>query len=56
MAAAPSALRLLALLGALCARGGAFNLDVDKPSVFSGPDRSYFGFSVDFFKSTDNKK
>ncbi|XP_028991957.1 integrin alpha-V [Betta splendens] len=55
MAAAPSALRLL-LLGALCARCGAFNLDVDKPSVFSGPDGSYFGFSVDFFKSLDNTK
>uniref|UniRef100_A0A8C6SCI3 Integrin, alpha V n=1 Tax=Neogobius melanostomus TaxID=47308 RepID=A0A8C6SCI3_9GOBI len=30
---------------------GSFNLDVDKPSVFSGPQGSYFGFSVDFFKS-----
>uniref|UniRef100_A0A672Y8A4 Integrin, alpha V n=1 Tax=Sphaeramia orbicularis TaxID=375764 RepID=A0A672Y8A4_9TELE len=30
---------------------GSFNLDVDKPSVFSGPDGSYFGFSVDFFQS-----
>uniref|UniRef100_A0A667XI01 Integrin, alpha V n=1 Tax=Myripristis murdjan TaxID=586833 RepID=A0A667XI01_9TELE len=31
-------------------RSGAFNLDVDKPTVFSGPEGSYFGFSVDFFK------
>ncbi|KAM9709891.1 integrin alpha-V [Menidia menidia] len=35
----------------LCA---SFNLDVDKPSVFSGPQGSYFGFSVDFFKSSSN--
>ncbi|KAL0985610.1 hypothetical protein UPYG_G00159420 [Umbra pygmaea] len=27
----------------------SFNLDTDKPYVFSGPKGSYFGFSVDFF-------
>ncbi|XP_062862320.1 integrin alpha-V [Trichomycterus rosablanca] len=27
----------------------SFNLDMDKPAVFSGPSGSYFGFSVDFF-------
>uniref|UniRef100_A0AAZ3SQ22 Integrin alpha-2 domain-containing protein n=1 Tax=Oncorhynchus tshawytscha TaxID=74940 RepID=A0AAZ3SQ22_ONCTS len=27
-----------------------FNLDIDKPYVFSGPEGSYFGFSVDFFQ------
>uniref|UniRef100_A0A8C6SJX3 Integrin, alpha V n=1 Tax=Neogobius melanostomus TaxID=47308 RepID=A0A8C6SJX3_9GOBI len=32
---------------------GSFNLDVDKPSVFSGPQGSYFGFSVDFFKPSN---
>ncbi|KAJ8004490.1 hypothetical protein DPEC_G00136820 [Dallia pectoralis] len=26
-----------------------FNLDIQKPYVFSGPTGSYFGFSVDFF-------
>lgn len=31
----------------------SFNLDTDKPSVFSGPHGSYFGFSVDFFKPGD---
>lgn len=31
----------------------SFNLDVDKPSVFSGPQGSYFGFSVDFFKPSN---
>ena len=34
---------------------GSFNLDVEKPSVFSGPQGSYFGFSVDFFKPTGPK-
>lgn len=28
----------------------SFNLDVENPSVYSGPTGSYFGFSVDFFK------
>ncbi|XP_036401033.1 integrin alpha-V-like [Megalops cyprinoides] len=28
----------------------SFNLDIDNPSVYSGPRGSYFGFSVDFFK------
>ncbi|XP_059198373.1 integrin alpha-V [Centropristis striata] len=52
-------LPLLLLLLLLCScfrRGASFNLDVDKPSVFSGPDGSYFGFSVDFFKPLDNQK
>uniref|UniRef100_A0A672Y8A1 Integrin, alpha V n=1 Tax=Sphaeramia orbicularis TaxID=375764 RepID=A0A672Y8A1_9TELE len=35
---------------------GSFNLDVDKPSVFSGPDGSYFGFSVDFFQPPNKQK
>lgn len=60
MAAAPRARRPLALLLApllaLLPRCGAFNLDTDKPSVFSGPDGSYFGFSVDFFKALDNQR
>ncbi|XP_060786427.1 integrin alpha-V [Neoarius graeffei] len=30
-----------------------FNLDVEKPAVFSGPEGSYFGFSVDFFSAAD---
>uniref|UniRef100_A0A671V2C4 Integrin, alpha V n=1 Tax=Sparus aurata TaxID=8175 RepID=A0A671V2C4_SPAAU len=37
----------------LVQRCGAFNLDVDSPSVYSGPQGSYFGFSVDFFKPSD---
>uniref|UniRef100_A0A7N6A320 Integrin alpha-2 domain-containing protein n=1 Tax=Anabas testudineus TaxID=64144 RepID=A0A7N6A320_ANATE len=27
----------------------AFNLDVDNPSVYSGPNGSYFGYAVDFY-------
>lgn len=38
------------LLVLVAQRCGSFNLDVEQPSVFSGPERSYFGFSVDFFQ------
>uniref|UniRef100_A0A1A7WU95 Integrin, alpha V n=1 Tax=Iconisemion striatum TaxID=60296 RepID=A0A1A7WU95_9TELE len=48
------ALGLLVLVCLLFHRCGSFNLDVDKPFVFTGPERSYFGFSVDFFKSSTN--
>ncbi|XP_030236518.1 integrin alpha-V isoform X1 [Gadus morhua] len=34
----------------------SFNLDVENPAVFSGPEGSYFGFSVDFFKTANNQK
>ncbi|XP_075886589.1 integrin alpha-V isoform X1 [Nelusetta ayraudi] len=50
--AGPLPLLLLLLLR----RGGAFNLDVERPAVFSGPEGSYFGFSVDFFKTQNNLK
>uniref|UniRef100_A0A8D2NB57 Integrin alpha-V n=1 Tax=Zonotrichia albicollis TaxID=44394 RepID=A0A8D2NB57_ZONAL len=40
---------LLLLLGAALAPGSAFNLDVERPAVYSGPAGSYFGFAVDFF-------
>uniref|UniRef100_A0A4W6EQI5 Integrin, alpha V n=1 Tax=Lates calcarifer TaxID=8187 RepID=A0A4W6EQI5_LATCA len=53
MAGGRSALGLLVLLCAHFPRCGSFNLDVDKPSVYSGPEGSYFGFSVDFFKPSD---
>uniref|UniRef100_A0A672G165 Integrin, alpha 5 (fibronectin receptor, alpha polypeptide) n=1 Tax=Salarias fasciatus TaxID=181472 RepID=A0A672G165_SALFA len=29
----------------------AFNLDVENPSVYSGPEGSYFGYAVDFYLS-----
>ncbi|XP_041101408.1 integrin alpha-8-like [Polyodon spathula] len=33
----------------------AFNLDVEKPTVYSGPEGSYFGYSVDFHKPVPNR-
>ncbi|XP_054470856.1 integrin alpha-V [Anoplopoma fimbria] len=53
MAAGRAALVLLCLS---LRRGGSFNLDADRPVVFSGPEGSYFGFSVDFFNPPNNKK
>ncbi|XP_037395176.1 integrin alpha-V [Pygocentrus nattereri] len=49
--------RLFRYIVALLAvqRGTAFNLDIEKPSVFSGPQGSYFGFSVDFFNPADKQ-
>lgn len=29
----------------------AFNLDVENPAVYSGPNGSYFGYAVDFYLS-----
>uniref|UniRef100_A0A669DYM3 Integrin, alpha V n=1 Tax=Oreochromis niloticus TaxID=8128 RepID=A0A669DYM3_ORENI len=37
-------------------RSGSFNLDVNNSIVYSGPEGSYFGFSVDFFKALNNLK
>ncbi|KAI3356125.1 hypothetical protein L3Q82_017176 [Scortum barcoo] len=53
MAAAVAA---VALLLAAVPRCGSFNLDQDRPAVFSGPEGSYFGFSVDFFKPPNNQR
>lgn len=36
--------------------GSSFNLDIENPSVFSGPQGSYFGFSVDFFFKPSDKQ
>lgn len=42
--------RLLFFLpGFLLPLCSAFNLDVDSPAEYSGPEGSYFGFAVDFF-------
>ncbi|KAF7239470.1 Integrin alpha-V [Varanus komodoensis] len=40
---------LLFLASLLLAPGSAFNLDVERPTVYTGPAGSYFGFAVDFF-------
>uniref|UniRef100_A0A8V8TKF7 Integrin alpha-V n=1 Tax=Homo sapiens TaxID=9606 RepID=A0A8V8TKF7_HUMAN len=44
----PRGLPLL-LSGLLLPLCRAFNLDVDSPAEYSGPEGSYFGFAVDFF-------
>ncbi|XP_074550589.1 integrin alpha-V [Halichoeres trimaculatus] len=49
-----AALGSFVLLCSLFCRSCSFNLDADKPSVFSGPEGSYFGFSVDFFQTSTN--
>ncbi|XP_040004672.1 integrin alpha-V isoform X1 [Xiphias gladius] len=56
MAGGRSGLGLLVLVCVGFHRCGSFNLDVDEPSVYSGPQGSYFGFSVDFFKPPNNQK
>uniref|UniRef100_A0A8P4GEC6 Integrin alpha-V n=1 Tax=Dicentrarchus labrax TaxID=13489 RepID=A0A8P4GEC6_DICLA len=55
MAGRRSALGLLVLV-LVVHRGGSFNLDADNPSVYSGSQGSYFGFSVDFFKPADSQR
>uniref|UniRef100_A0A0G2JVZ6 Integrin alpha-V n=1 Tax=Rattus norvegicus TaxID=10116 RepID=A0A0G2JVZ6_RAT len=40
---------LLLLLGLLLPFAGSFNLDVESPAEYAGPEGSYFGFAVDFF-------
>ncbi|XP_062841312.1 integrin alpha-8 [Trichomycterus rosablanca] len=34
----------------------AFNLDLEKPAVYSGPPGSYFGYSLDFYHPTQDRK
>ncbi|XP_055511685.1 integrin alpha-8 isoform X1 [Leucoraja erinacea] len=47
----PPPLLLLLLLLPGCA---AFNLDTEQPTVYSGPQGSYFGYSVDFYSPVKN--
>ncbi|KAL7976578.1 hypothetical protein Chor_008527 [Crotalus horridus] len=42
---------LLLLAGPL----SAFNLDEEKPVVYSGPDGSYFGYALDFYSPAPNE-
>ncbi|XP_028662060.2 integrin alpha-V [Erpetoichthys calabaricus] len=47
----PAPALALALALWLClSSAAAFNLDTDNPFVYSGPQGSYFGYSVDFYK------
>ncbi|XP_062395048.1 integrin alpha-8 [Sardina pilchardus] len=47
----------LLLLSVICVLVGVtgFNLDIEKPSVYSGPEGSYFGYSVDFYRPNPDK-
>ncbi|XP_044071769.1 integrin alpha-V [Siniperca chuatsi] len=56
MAGGRPALGLLVLACSGVLRCGSFNLDAEGPSVYSGPQGSYFGFSVDFFKPPNSQK
>uniref|UniRef100_A0A8C1XKE2 Integrin, alpha 8 n=1 Tax=Cyprinus carpio TaxID=7962 RepID=A0A8C1XKE2_CYPCA len=33
----------------------SFNLDLEKPTVYNGPEGSYFGYSLDFYHPTQDK-
>ncbi|XP_028248840.1 integrin alpha-V [Parambassis ranga] len=55
MAVGQTAVGLLVLACLHFHGGDSFNLDVDKPSVYTGPSGSYFGFSVDFFKPPNSQ-
>lgn len=33
----------------------AFNLDVENPAVYSGPEGSYFGYAVDFYLADSSR-
>ncbi|XP_036414462.1 integrin alpha-8 [Colossoma macropomum] len=46
---------LSCVLAVVCGMIAAFNLDLDKPSVYSGPEGSYFGYSVDFYHPTQDR-
>uniref|UniRef100_A0A669QLC1 Integrin alpha-V n=1 Tax=Phasianus colchicus TaxID=9054 RepID=A0A669QLC1_PHACC len=46
---AMAGLRALLLLGCALTAARAFNLDAERPAVYSGAEGSYFGFAVDFF-------
>lgn len=47
----------LVVLSSFCLFDGTtcFNLDAEKPSVYSGPEGSYFGYSVDFYRPSPDK-
>lgn len=50
------------MLGVLCALWLApnavwsFNLYAEHPTVYRGPDGSYFGYSVDFYQASTDRK
>uniref|UniRef100_A0A8C6HS30 Integrin alpha-V n=1 Tax=Mus spicilegus TaxID=10103 RepID=A0A8C6HS30_MUSSI len=47
---------LLLLPGLLLPLADAFNLDVESPAEYAGPEGSYFGFAVDFFEPSTSSR
>uniref|UniRef100_A0A671M3F4 Integrin alpha-8-like n=1 Tax=Sinocyclocheilus anshuiensis TaxID=1608454 RepID=A0A671M3F4_9TELE len=43
----------LLIFSVLC-EAAAFNLDLEKPTVYNGPEGSYFGYSLDFYHPTQD--
>ncbi|XP_052475300.1 integrin alpha-8 [Carassius gibelio] len=46
--------RGLLIFSVLC-EAAAFNLDLEKPTVYNGPEGSYFGYSLDFYHPTQDR-
>uniref|UniRef100_A0A9J8C2K4 Integrin subunit alpha 8 n=1 Tax=Cyprinus carpio carpio TaxID=630221 RepID=A0A9J8C2K4_CYPCA len=44
----------LLIFSILC-EAAAFNLDLEKPTVYNGPEESYFGYSLDFYHPTQDR-
>uniref|UniRef100_A0A8C1IV74 Integrin, alpha 8 n=1 Tax=Cyprinus carpio TaxID=7962 RepID=A0A8C1IV74_CYPCA len=44
----------LLIFSILC-EAAAFNLDLEKPTVYNGPEGSYFGYSLDFYHPTQDR-
>ncbi|RXN30374.1 integrin alpha-8 [Labeo rohita] len=45
---------VLLIFSILC-KAAAFNLDLEKPTVYNGPEGSYFGYSLDFYHPTQDR-
>uniref|UniRef100_A0A9J8D6Z0 Integrin subunit alpha 8 n=1 Tax=Cyprinus carpio carpio TaxID=630221 RepID=A0A9J8D6Z0_CYPCA len=43
------------LIFSILHEAAAFNLDLEKPTVYNGPEGSYFGYSLDFYHPTQDK-
>ena len=45
---------VLGVLSVLLSGVWSFNLHAEHPTVYKGPDGSYFGYSVDFYQPTSD--
>uniref|UniRef100_A0A8C1XKZ0 Integrin, alpha 8 n=1 Tax=Cyprinus carpio TaxID=7962 RepID=A0A8C1XKZ0_CYPCA len=43
------------LIFSILHEAASFNLDLEKPTVYNGPEGSYFGYSLDFYHPTQDK-